>query len=98
MTITRTLALGAITIALGAGAVQAQEPQPSDLLLATLWMQRSVEFKGALADDIRAHVWPLVVAGKLRPVMDRTFALTEAADAHARMETGGHVGKIVLQA
>ena len=46
MTITRTLALGAITIVLGAGAVQAQEPQPSDLLLATLWMQRSVEFKG----------------------------------------------------
>ena len=46
MTITRTLALGAITIVLGAGAVQAQEPQPSDLLLATLWMQRSIEFKG----------------------------------------------------
>jgi len=46
MTITRSLALGALTIVLGAGAVQAQEPQPSDLLLATLWMQRSVEFKG----------------------------------------------------
>jgi 5'-nucleotidase (lipoprotein e(P4) family) len=46
MTITRTLALGAITIVMGAGAVQAQEPQPNDLLLATLWNQRSVEFKG----------------------------------------------------
>ena len=46
MTITRSLALGALTIVLGAGAVQAQEPQPSDLLLATLWMQRSIEFKG----------------------------------------------------
>jgi 5'-nucleotidase (lipoprotein e(P4) family) len=50
MTITRTLALGAITIALGAGAAwapaQAQDPQPNDMLLATLWNQTSVEYKG----------------------------------------------------
>ena len=46
MIIARTLALGAITIALGAGAAQAQDPQPSDMLLATLWTQRSVEYKG----------------------------------------------------
>jgi 5'-nucleotidase (lipoprotein e(P4) family) len=46
MTIARTLALGAITIALGVGTAQAQDPQPSDMLLATLWTQRSVEYKG----------------------------------------------------
>jgi len=46
MIIARTLALGAVTVALGAGAAQAQDPQPSDLLLAALWTQRSVEYKG----------------------------------------------------
>ncbi len=59
---------------------------------------RSADFKAALADDIRARVWPHVEGGGLRPVMDRTFPLTEAAAAHAWMESGGHVGKIVLAA
>src|SRR6185436_9036206 len=46
MTIARTLALGAVTVALGMGAAQAQDAQPSDMLLATLWTQRSVEYQG----------------------------------------------------
>jgi acid phosphatase len=46
MTIARTLALGAVTIALATGVARAQDPQPSDMLLATLWTQRSVEYKG----------------------------------------------------
>src|SRR3954471_24602696 len=46
MIIARTLALGAFTIALGASVAQAQDPQPNDLLLATLWNQRSVEYRG----------------------------------------------------
>ena len=41
-------------------------------------------------------MWPFVEEGKLRPVMDRSFPLAEAAAAHARMEAGEHVGKIVL--
>lgn len=57
---------------------------------------RSVEFKSLVADELRRNVWPLVEEGKLRPVMDRTFPLAEAAAAHARMEAGEHVGKIVL--
>ncbi len=57
---------------------------------------RSAQFKALLAQEIAANVWPLVETGELRPVMDRTFPLAEAAAAHARMESGGHIGKIVL--
>lgn len=57
---------------------------------------RSDEFKALLADDIHRNVWPLVEDGALRPVMDRHFPLAEAGAAHARMEAGEHIGKIVL--
>lgn len=57
---------------------------------------RSDAFKAALASEIREAVWPLVGEGLLRPVMDATFPLAEAAAAHRRMEQGSHVGKIVL--
>ena len=52
--------------------------------------------KAAIAGAIEAKVWPLVAAGKVRPVIDRTFPLVQAAAAHARMETSQHIGKIVL--
>jgi NADPH:quinone reductase-like Zn-dependent oxidoreductase len=58
---------------------------------------RSIEFKTMAADEIAHLVWPYVVGGKLRPVIDSTFPLNRAADAHARMESGEHVGKIVLE-
>jgi NADPH:quinone reductase-like Zn-dependent oxidoreductase len=58
---------------------------------------RSAEFKTLLAQEIARNAWPFVESGQLRPVMDRTFPLAEAAAAHARMETGAHVGKIVLE-
>lgn len=57
---------------------------------------RTLAFKSGLAEEIRREVWTFVETGQLRPVMDRTFPLTEAAAAHARMEAGEHVGKIVL--
>jgi len=53
--------------------------------------------KARIADQLRAHVWPLIAAGRMGPVMDRTFPLDEAAAAHARMEAGDHIGKIVLE-
>ena len=59
---------------------------------------RSNEFKALVAQEIAQYVWPLVEAGLLRPVMDKVFPLAEAAAAHARMEAGAHIGKIVLQA
>ena len=57
---------------------------------------RSVEFKSLLADELHRNVWPFVAEGKLKPVIDATFPLADAAGAHARMESGEHVGKIVL--
>ena len=54
-------------------------------------------FKAALASEILEHAWPLVADGAIRPVMDQTFALADAAAAHARMESGAHIGKIVLK-
>lgn len=55
-------------------------------------------FKALLAQEIRANVWPLVESGELRPIMDRRFAMADAAAAHVWMEAGDHVGKIVLEA
>lgn len=53
--------------------------------------------KAAIAAALREKVWPLIEAGKVKPVMDRSFPLEEAAAAHARMESSAHVGKIMLQ-
>ncbi|TFL19823.1 NAD(P)H-quinone oxidoreductase [Jannaschia formosa] len=53
--------------------------------------------KARIAESLRAEVWPLLDAGTVAPVMDRIFPLAEAAAAHARMEAGEHIGKIVLK-
>ena len=53
--------------------------------------------KARIADALLAEVWPLLAAGRVAPVMDREFALADAAAAHARMESSAHIGKIVLR-
>ena len=53
--------------------------------------------KARIADELKAKVWPLLDAGKIAPVMDSEFALDDAAQAHTRMESSGHIGKIVLK-
>ena len=58
---------------------------------------RSQEFKTMVADEIARTVWPYVEGGRLKPVIDSVFPLAEAAQAHRRMESGEHMGKIVLQ-
>jgi putative PIG3 family NAD(P)H quinone oxidoreductase len=57
---------------------------------------RTVAEKAAIARGIEEQVWPLVAQGKIRPVIDSTFPLEQAAAAHARMESSQHIGKIVL--
>ena len=57
---------------------------------------RSVAYKTALAQQLRAKVWPLIEAGRVKPVIHQVFAAAHAAQAHALMESSLHVGKIVL--
>lgn len=67
------------------------------ILTGSTLRPRAPAFKALLADEIAHHVWPFVESGRLRPEIDSIFPLTEAAEAHRRMESGAHIGKIVLQ-
>ncbi|OUS08875.1 NAD(P)H-quinone oxidoreductase [Rhodobacterales bacterium 52_120_T64] len=58
---------------------------------------RSIQDKAVIAEALREIVWPMIEAGRIAPVMDSTFSLDQAADAHRRIESSGHIGKIVLQ-
>jgi len=80
----------------------------AELTLAPMMMRRltitgstlrpqSDAAKARIAEELRAQVWPLLSAGRIGPVMDQEFVLEDAAKAHARMESGDHIGKIVLK-
>lgn len=58
---------------------------------------QSLAAKARIAEALEREVWPLLAAGRIAPVIDSEFALTDAAQAHTRMETSGHIGKIVLK-
>jgi len=66
------------------------------MLTGSTLRPRAIEFKTMVADEIAKTVWPYVEGGRLKPVIDSSFPLADAAAAHARMEQGEHVGKIVL--
>nr|WP_235091299.1 NAD(P)H-quinone oxidoreductase [Sphingomonas lutea] len=66
------------------------------MLTGSTLRPRSIDFKTMVADEIGKAVWPYVEGGRLKPVIDRVYPLGEAAVAHARMEAGEHIGKIVL--
>jgi NADPH:quinone reductase-like Zn-dependent oxidoreductase len=57
---------------------------------------RSVAEKGAIARALGEHVWPLLESGRVRPIVYKTFPIRAAAEAHRLMESGQHIGKIVL--
>ena len=59
---------------------------------------RSVEEKAEIARALEEHIWPHLAAGRIRPVIHQTFPLREAAKAHALMDSGAHIGKIILEA
>lgn len=58
---------------------------------------RSVAFKAAIAAQLRRRVWPLIDSGQIKPVIHRIYALDEAVEAHRMMESGAHIGKLVLR-
>ncbi|QJQ00461.1 NAD(P)H-quinone oxidoreductase [Herbaspirillum rubrisubalbicans Os34] len=58
---------------------------------------RPVAFKAAIAAKLRQHVWPLIEAGQIKPVIHQRFPLEQAAQAHAMMESSAHIGKIMLE-
>ncbi|HVC30924.1 MAG TPA: zinc-binding dehydrogenase, partial [Steroidobacteraceae bacterium] len=74
------------------------------LMMKRLWVggatlrPQTVESKGEIAAALREAVWPLFESRSLRPVIHARFPLREAARAHALMESGSHIGKIVLLA
>lgn len=57
---------------------------------------RSVDFKGDIAQSLQRHVWPLLESGRIKPIVHKTFPLEKACDAHAMMEAGEQIGKLIL--
>lgn len=58
---------------------------------------RAVEDKGRIARELGEQVWPLIEAGRVKVIVDRVFALADAAGAHRYLESGAHMGKVILQ-
>ncbi|OIN52119.1 NAD(P)H-quinone oxidoreductase [Pseudomonas costantinii] len=67
------------------------------VITGSLLRARTRDEKAAIADQLREHVWPVLSAGRCLPMIDQVFGYTEADQAHARMEGGDHIGKIVLR-
>ncbi|MGE8154334.1 NAD(P)H-quinone oxidoreductase [Pseudomonas vancouverensis] len=63
----------------------------------SLLRSRTTAEKAAIAEQLREHVWPVLNAGRCLPMIDQVYSLNDAAQAHARMEAGDHIGKIVLR-
>lgn len=67
------------------------------VVTGSLLRARTLAEKAAIADQLREHVWPVLAAGRCLPMIDKVYPLTDAAKAHAHMEAGDHIGKIVLK-
>jgi putative PIG3 family NAD(P)H quinone oxidoreductase len=66
------------------------------ILTGSTLRPRAADEKARLAAAVEARVWPWIEAGKIKPIIDKTFPLAEAGAAHAHVESGSHVGKVVL--
>lgn len=66
-------------------------------ITGSLMRSRTREEKASIAEQLREYVWPVLAAGRCLPMIDKVFPLVDAALAHARMEGGDHIGKIVLR-
>ena len=67
------------------------------VITGSLLRARTAEEKADIAEQLREHVWPALAAGRCLPIIDKVYSLNDAAQAHARMEGGDHIGKIVLR-
>ncbi|MBC3301638.1 NAD(P)H-quinone oxidoreductase [Pseudomonas sp. SWRI18] len=67
------------------------------VITGSLLRARTREEKASIADQLREYVWPVLTAGRCLPIIDKVYEYTDAAQAHARMEGGDHIGKIVLR-
>lgn len=67
------------------------------VITGSLLRARSKDEKAAIAEQLREYIWPVLEAGRCLPIIDKVYAYTDAAQAHARMEGGDHIGKIVLR-
>ena len=86
------LALGGGTAELPIGALM----QKRAIVTGSTLRPRSADEKARLAAEVERVVWPWIEAGRVKPVVERTFPLAEAAKAHALLESGAHTGKVVL--
>jgi putative PIG3 family NAD(P)H quinone oxidoreductase len=66
-------------------------------MIGTRMRPRSNEYKAKVAEELRARVWPMIEAHRIKPVIDSIFPLSAAADAHRRLEGRGHIGKVMLE-
>jgi NADPH:quinone reductase-like Zn-dependent oxidoreductase len=71
--------------------------QKQAVLTGSMLRPRSPDEKARLTAAVKAHVWPLIEAGRIHPVIDRVFAFADIAAAHAYMESGAHKGKVVVK-
>ena len=67
------------------------------VITGSLLRARTREEKASIAEQLHEYVWPVLAAGRCRPMIDQVYALNDAAQAHTRMEGGDHIGKIVLR-
>ena len=67
------------------------------VITGSLLRARTQEEKAAIAEQLREYIWPVLAAGRCLPIIDKVYEYTDAAQAHARMEGGDHIGKIVLR-
>jgi NADPH2:quinone reductase len=66
------------------------------IITGSLLRPREIGFKSTIARSLEQHIWPLLVSGKIKPVIHAVFPAEDAAKAHAMMESSEHAGKIVL--
>ena len=66
------------------------------MITASTLRAQSNEAKSSIAKDLREKIWPIITAGQIKPLIDSTYPLSQASQAHVRMETSEHIGKIIL--